>query len=234
MSSVLLSRAAGAWLLCVSLAACSAADVTQASPAGSSPAPAVSATSDPAAGRGIPSAALLQPQDLQGAEGEPLEQGELAYVRPLRPCGDDPYPSDDTRTDAIAFRFVIYPTAGTGAAPAVVTEFIGRHAPGGAAEQFDEVSAALKRCPGGLGKGERRWTVLDTGLAGDESVLVRIDQKVSYADEEPSVVGHYAALARSADVIVTVTDLGWENTGGSEKLVRDLLGKAVERSGAIS
>jgi hypothetical protein len=158
-----------------------------------------------------------------------LEQGDYAYVRPLRPCGDDPYPSDGSRADAVAVRYVREPvTAGDG--PSVILQFAGLHAPGGAAEQFADVRAALDRCPGDLAEGHRSWTVLGTEPAGDESVLVRIDQKISYADEEPQKVSHYAALARVGDMIVVVTDLGWENAGGSEALVRELIGKAAQRA----
>jgi hypothetical protein len=182
---------------------------------------------------GIPASALLQPSDVRGAEAEPLPKGELDYVRPLRPCGDDPYSSDGSRRDAVAVRYVLEP-AERGDAPSVVAEFVGRHAPGGAAAQFDEVRGALQRCPGGLAGGQRRWTVLGDGRAGDESVLVRIDQRIRYCDEEPERVSYYAALARVDDLIVVVTDLGWEKTGGSEALVRDLIGKAVQRAGTTT
>ncbi len=226
-------RAAGALLLCAALAACDpgaapADTVTQATP------PPASGTPSPSAGRAsaIPAGALLQAADVRSAEPTPMEEGESAHVRPLRPCGDDPYPSDGSRTDAVAMRYVLEPGR-TGDAPSVVVEFAGLHEPGGAAAQFDDVREALDRCRGGLAEGQRRWTVLGDGLAGDESVLVRIDQKVSYADEEPATVSHYAALARVGDMIVVVTDLGWENTGGSEKLVRELIGKAVQRAGTI-
>jgi hypothetical protein len=129
-------------------------------------------------------------------------------------------------------KYLPEPSSG-GEIPSVVTEFVGRHAPGGAAAQFQEIGEALKRCPGGLGEDQRRWTILGTPDAGDQSVLVRIDQKESYADEKKETVSRYAALARTGDVIVVVADLGWENTGGSEKLVRDLIGKAVDRAGTI-
>ncbi|MEU4427498.1 hypothetical protein AB0F81_43315 [Actinoplanes sp. NPDC024001] len=223
---------AGAGLLCAALAACDSGTDSAAAPAGSSSAAPSVTTSAGAPPTGIPGAALLQPADVSGAEPVPLEKGELSHVRPLRPCGDDPYPSDDTRTAAVAVRYVMEPTA-DGKAPTVIAEFVGRHTPGDAAGQFDEVQAALERCPGGLGEGERQWKVLGTGLAGDESVLVRIDQKVSYADEKPETVSHYAALARVNDAIVVVTDLGWEDIGGSEEMVRGLIGKAAERAGTI-
>jgi hypothetical protein len=236
------SFVAGAVLLLASPSACG---VDGAASAGGSAPPSIDAsartTSPTASGTpaptasaaGIPAEALLQASDMRGAKAQPLAKGEVEYVRPLRPCGDDPYPSDRSRRDAVAVRYFLEP-AGSGDAPSVIAEFVGLHAPGGAAAQFDEVDDALQRCPGGLAEGKRRWTTLETGLAGDESVLVRIDQRMSYADEEPKTVSHYSALARVDDVIVVVTDLGWENTGGSEKLVRDLIGTAVQRAGTIN
>jgi hypothetical protein len=238
--------ATAAFLLSVSLAACDLGTGNAASSGGSAPvstdssaqttSPAVSGTPAQAAATdesGIPASALLQPPDVRGADAEPLAKGELDYVRPLRPCGADPYPSDGSRREAVAVRYVLEP-AQRGDAPSVVAEFVGLHAPGGAAAQFDEIDDALQRCPGGLAEGERRWTVLGMGVAGDESVLLRIDQQVKYGDEEPETVSHYAALARVDDVIVVVTDLGWEKTGGSAELVRDLMGKAVPRAGTIN
>jgi hypothetical protein len=236
MRTAPLRLAAFVSLLGVPLAGCAAG--TDA-PSGSASAPAAaalettSATPEPSAGAsGIPASGLLQPADVREAKPEPLPEGEFAHLRPLRPCGDERYPSDSSRADAVAVKYLPEPSSG-GEVPSVVTEFVGRHAPGGAAAQFQEIGEALKRCPGGLGEDQRRWTILGTPNAGDQSVLVRIDQKESYADENKETVSRYAALARAGDVIVVVADLGWENTGGSEKLVRELIGKAVERAGTI-
>lgn len=180
----------------------------------------------------IPAGALLQPSDVRGAEPKPMEEGDRGHLRPLRPCGDnDAYPSDDSRTAAVAMSYYLE-SDGTGTAPAVLVEFVGRHAQGGAADQFDEITEALRRCPGSLGEKKRRWTVLDTGVAGDESVLVRIDERFSYGDGEPTTVSDYAAVARTGDMIVVVTDTGWENIDSSEQMVRDLIDKAVRRAAA--
>jgi hypothetical protein len=232
-----LPRIACALLVAASVAACTPAAPAAVPSPGSSAAPpsaepSVSPSTAPSADGGIPAGALLQPADVGGAEQKTLEAGEHAHLRPLRPCGDGKaYPSDDTRTAAVAVSYFME-TDRSGPAPTVVTEFVGRHTGDGAADQFDEISAALDRCPGSLGENKRRWTVLDTGVAGDESVLVRIDETFSYADEDPAQVSDYAAVARTGDLIVVVTDLGWENIDSSEKLVRDLITKAVDRAGA--
>lgn len=224
--------AAGAGLLTVALTACSsdggAAPGIPSVGAGTA-AESTPSSAAPVQRKGIPGSALLQPDDVRGAQAETLEEGESAHVRPLRPCGDDRYPSDGTRTGAVAKRYVV-PGPEEDSTPSVVTHFVGLHTAGGAAEQFRDVDAALNRCPGGLGEGQRQWTIVESG---DDSVLVRIDQRSSYAEEEPSTVSHFAALTRVGDAVVVVADLGWENAGGDEKLVRDLIAKAERRAATI-
>ncbi|MEV6305463.1 hypothetical protein AB0M02_39035 [Actinoplanes sp. NPDC051861] len=213
----MIRRAAPALLLFALLAGCSSA---------ASPVADVVSTAPFTRAAGIPASALLQPDDVYGADGESLPKGDFAFVRPLRPC-DEAYPSDSTRVEAVAKKWVVDTGEGGGTVPTVVTEFLGLHEPGGAEKQFGEIVAALEKC---ASKGERKWTVL---TASPESVLVRIDTKESYADEAPSTVSRYAAMARVDDAIVVVTDLGWENLGGDEKLVKELIAKAVQRAVTI-
>ncbi|MEV6346796.1 hypothetical protein [Actinoplanes sp. NPDC051851] len=229
----------GAGLLTVTLAGCStgtgtgstATDGPASAPATASADPGT--TADGGSGipglSGIPAEALLQPDDVRGATAEPLEQGEFAHVRPLRPCGTAKYPSDGTRTDAVAMRYTV-PGSEQGSTPSTVVEFVGRHQAGGAAAQFTEIGAALTKCPGGLGEDQKRWTIVESG---DHSVLVKIEQRFSYAEEAPATVAHYAALSRVNDAVVVVADLGWENMDGSEKLVRDLIVTAEQRAAVI-
>jgi hypothetical protein len=231
MQSKSIRIAASAGLLCVSMTACTTADpaVTTSAATESSP---VAATSGASAATtdGIPASALLQPADVGGAQAEPLERGDFAHVRPLRPCGADRYPSDGSRTDAVAVRYAV-PGAQEASTPSVVVEFLGRHESGGAAEQFRDIGAALKRCPGGLGEGQHKWEILESD---SDSMLIRIGQRFAYADEEPATVNHYAALSRVNDAVVVVADLGWENIDGSEQLVRDLIKKAEQRAASLT
>ncbi|WP_430784131.1 hypothetical protein [Actinoplanes sp. G11-F43] len=222
--------AVGAGLLSATLTGC-ASGSAGAAPGGDVPSPvAASAESTTAAAvSGIPAEALLQPADVRDATGEPLEQGDFSHVRPLRPCGSDPYPSDSTRTDAVAMRFTV-PGAEAGSTPSTVVQFVGRHQAGGADKQFTEIGAALAECPGGLGKDQHKWTIVESD---DDSVLVKIEQRFGYADEDPATVAHYAALATVNDAVVVVADLGWENMDGSEQLVRDLIDKAEDRAEII-
>jgi hypothetical protein len=210
-------RFAGAVILSVSLAACASGTGE------GSPSTGVSTGSNGVSTSTKPPGPGTSTSDAAGTSDIPASA--------LRPCGDsDPYPSDDSRTAAVAVSYAPG-SGGAGTVPNVFVEFVGRHAPGGAADQFDEINKALRRCPGSLAEKKRRWTKLGTDIAGDESVLVRIDQRMSYGDEEPETVSDYAALARTGDMIVVVADIGWENLDGSEKLVRDLIGKAVRRAG---
>ncbi|MBO3737390.1 hypothetical protein [Actinoplanes flavus] len=229
MTNTRIRRAASAGLLVAAIAACSSGpDPAPAAPIASAPAAAAAPTVSASAPAGIPAAALLQPDDVRGATAETLPQGEYAYVRPLRPCGGR-YPSDPTRTAAVAKRYVV-PGRTPETVPTVVVQFIGRHQPGGAARQIQEIDAALKKCRGGLAEGQRKWDIVESD--GD-TMLVRIGQRFGYADEEPATVNHYAAVARVGDVVVVVADMGWENMDGSETLVRELIAKARTRAEAI-
>ncbi|MFC6566178.1 hypothetical protein [Actinoplanes utahensis] len=227
--------AASATLLALPLAGCdSTPAATGASPPVQSQAvPGQSAAASAAPSpedNGIPAEALLQPADTGGAEAGKLAEGEFAHVRPLRPCGDARYPSDASRTDAVAMRYLI-PGEQAGSVPAgVVVEFVGRHRAGGAAEQFTDIKAAIAKCPGGLGKGQHKWEIVKSD---DGFMVVRISQKYSYADEAPATVSTFAAVSRVGEAIVVVTDNGWENSGGDQALVEDLIAKAEKRAEVI-
>ncbi|MEE6261543.1 hypothetical protein [Plantactinospora sonchi] len=171
----------------------------------------------------IPASALLQPEDLNGVRLEPVPEGDSAHLRPLRPC-EARYPSDTTRTAAVAMRAYVSP--GAGQTPQVILQYVGLH-PGQAETAFDEISDAVRGCPGSLKAGQHRWEVAGTGVAGDESLLVRISERVTYGDT--SVVTTPAVVARVGDHVTVVADLGWENSDGDESDVRRLATKAVER-----
>ncbi|WP_159104463.1 hypothetical protein [Plantactinospora sp. BB1] len=199
-------------------------------PVTASTGPATSAPSRPAgspspsAGQVIASSALLQPEDLGGARLEPLPEGDNAHLRPTRPCAE-PYPSDATRSAAVAMRAYVSP--GQNETPRVVLQYVGLH-PGHGGAAFAEIAAAVRRCPGGLGAGQHRWEVAETGVAGDESMLLRVSARFSYGDEDV-VSTTPAVLARVGDHVTVVADLGWESASGAEPYVRDLAAKAVER-----
>ncbi|MEE6261542.1 hypothetical protein [Plantactinospora sonchi] len=188
------------------------------SPSSSTPSPSPG-TTDVIAG-----SALLQPEDLNGARLEPVPDGESAHLRPARPC-DARYPSDRTRTAAVAMR--AYVSQGDGYTSHVVLQYVGLH-PGHAETAFDEIVDAVRQCPGSLGTGQQRWEVAGTGVAGDESLLLRVSERFNYGDDV-HVVTTPAVIARVGDHVTVVADLGWENAGGSEPELRLLAAKAVER-----
>jgi hypothetical protein len=74
------------------------------------------------------------------------------------------------------------------------------------------------------------WTVLDTGLAGDESVLLRRREHIDYAEVDKDT---FVVVARTGRALVVVADTGWETMSGHEALVRMLSVAAVRRAAAV-
>jgi hypothetical protein len=99
--------------------------------------------------------------------------------------------------------------------------------PAAAARYLTELRGEIQRCPGAVGssvgRGDYAWSIVDSGFAGDESVLIRLAaQTFSYHDEAPRTCCsyHYVAVARSGPILVAVTSLGWElhdGYGGAAK-----------------
>jgi len=191
-------------------------------PPSTTPAPSESAS--PASDQVIAASALLQPADLGGSTLEPLAEGQSEHLRPARPC-DARYPSDATRTSAVAMRAQV--SSGEGQTPTIVIQYVGRH-PGHADKAFDEIAAAVRRCPGGLGEGERQWRTAGEGGAGDESLLLRVSERIEYGGQETTVTTP-VVVARVGDYITVVADLGWESAGGDEQRVRQLATTAADR-----
>ncbi|WP_238010459.1 hypothetical protein KZZ52_25130 [Dactylosporangium sp. AC04546] len=174
----------------------------------------------------IPGAALLQPADLDGARFTPMAEGDSAHLRPLRPCGAR-YPSDATRTAAVAVQAHVVDTPGE--TPRVLMQYVGLH-PGTAAEAFQQIAAAVRACPGSLDPGQLRWEVAGTADAGDESLFVRVSRRFSYGDPDNVVTPVTpAVLLRVGDRVTVVADLGWEASGGDEAWVLRLAKTAAER-----
>jgi hypothetical protein len=93
--------------------------------------------------------------------------------------------------------------------------------PAAAGRYLTELRAEIQRCPGKAGSSEDRgdyaWSIVDTGFAGDDSVLIKLTAaKFSYRDLPPGTCCsyHYVAVARSGAIVVAVTSLGWELTNG--------------------
>lgn len=191
----------------------------------STQAAALPATSQsPTARSVIASSALLQPGDLGGAKLAPLPEGQSAHLRPARPCNTR-YPSDATRTAAVAMRAQV--TTGTNQTPLIVLQYVGLH-PGKATAAFADIAAALRQCPGSLKSGQHKWETVGTGIAGDESMLLRVSERFEYGGSEVTTTTP-VVVARVGDYVTVVADLGWETASGDEQYVRQLAAKAVER-----
>ncbi|MFC0532399.1 hypothetical protein [Phytohabitans kaempferiae] len=203
-----------------------AGPATSAVPSTPAPTTSAAATASPSATaqRVIDSSALLQPADLGDSPLEPLPEGQSAHLRPARPC-EARYPSDATRTAAVAMRAQVSP--GAGQTPSIVIQYVGLH-PGHAADAFADIAAAVERCPGGLQRGQREWRTVGTGVAGDESMLLRISERFDYGDANV-VTTVPVAVARVGDHITVVANLGWESASGDEQYVRELVATAVDR-----
>ncbi|MBA3488130.1 MAG: hypothetical protein H0T78_01060 [Longispora sp.] len=101
-----------------------------------------------------------------------------------------------------------------------------RYRPGGAATYLTELRADLARCSSVAGK---KWTLLGTASASNESLLIRTTEVGGYQDSSRSI-DHYITVTRVGDVLLVVADMGWEMASGSEQTVRSLTTAAVNRA----
>lgn len=222
-------------LALVSLAACGDGDTDDAAASPStSESTTVTATATASAGP-IPSRALLQPSDLNGATMAPVDGDVGKDLRPPRPCGAA-HPSDPARQASIATTAPITPATGpAGTVPSVILETIVRYRPGSGAQAFAELRSALQRCPGAIGEEKRNWEIVGDVSAGDEAFVFRTSTQSTYGDSPELTTQTWpVAVARSGDDLVLVADLGWENMSGDEPIVRSLIATAVERLRAAS
>jgi hypothetical protein len=93
-----------------------------------------------------------------------------------------------------------------------------------------QLRRALAACQG-LDQDGARWKILDTGVAGDESLLLRRRIYIDYADTYHNT---YLVTARVGGALVVVADVGWETASGHKSLVRDLSTIAVRRAAVLN
>lgn len=177
----------------------------------------------------VPPTAFLQPEDL-GSDNIWTPDADLRpEFRPPQPCDADGFRSlAALRTSgAIA---ALLPVAGQ-PFPTVLLEDIGLYrGVGGAKRYMRELRSALQR--GTCSDAAGRWVVLDSGIAGTDSLLIRLDTLI---DIEGSVFlkSTYVLVARVRKAIVVLADLGWEISSGHESLVRALAPAAVRRAATL-
>ncbi|MCA2216572.1 hypothetical protein [Jidongwangia harbinensis] len=174
----------------------------------------------------IPDAALLQPADLGGATPQPFADGDRSALLPPQPCTGATYPSAALRR---AGRSVSALVGVDGRANSVL-EHVATYRSDGARRYLRELRRGLAACTGPDHQ-EARWTVLATGVAGDESLLLERRVHLDYAE---SYHHSYVVVARVGRVLVVVADVGWETTGGNRAFARRLGTRAVQRAAVLN
>jgi hypothetical protein len=177
----------------------------------------------------IPDAALLQPHDLHGATFQPLtDDGYWSGLLPPRPCAGGPFGSTALRR-ADRSGVALFGVDDDGP-PNAIVEHVATYRSNGAHRYMRELRRALRACDG-LDQHGTRWTVLATGIAGDESLLLR---RRTYLDYAGTYQNTYLMVARTGRVLVVVHDTGWETASGDATLARDLGTTAVRRADILN
>jgi hypothetical protein len=164
----------------------------------------------------VPAAAMLQPADLGGGETTAVTGSSWSALRPPRPCGK--YPSAGQRRANRAVQAMI----GVDDRPTVIVSDVAVYTSGGAHRYLRELRRAVAGCKG--------WAVVGTGVAGDESLLLRHREHIDYADTDKDT---YVLVARTGRALVVVADTGWETMDGHPALVRELGAAAVRRAAVV-
>jgi hypothetical protein len=93
-------------------------------------------------------------------------------------------------------------------------------------------SAALRRAVTRCGSGvdaAGRWRLLATGVAGRDSLLIRLQQKTEDLGGNVIIQSTYIVVARTGKAVVALADIGWEEGNGHPDIVRALAAPAVQR-----
>lgn len=165
----------------------------------------------------VPAAAMLQAGDLDGTVPTRVTDRSFARLRPPRPCG--PYASSKLRRGERTVSAMI----AVADRPTVVLNDVATYASDGARRYLRDLRRHAATCDG--------WSVLGTGSAGDESVLLRLREHIDYAGTDKDT---YVLVARTGGAVVVVADTGWETGNGHEALVRELGVAAVRRAAVVN
>ncbi|MGY0236895.1 hypothetical protein [Longispora urticae] len=188
----------------------------------------------------IPDGAMLRASDLKLGSADTasvqLDADDLWGATTLSVCGGYPSDGQRVRTRTLA-GIMALPDDYARQNLRSITTVQGRvsvYRAGGAATFLGEVREQLGRCPGDPGSDSGAWQILGPAGLGDDSVVLRNTKLSSYVPGGP-VSEHrtYVALVRVGDVIVLVSDLGWENDNGHEAELRQVAAKAVERAAVL-
>lgn len=178
----------------------------------------------------IPGEAFLQPEDLGGSPTNPADDELRPYLRPAQPCAPrGGYPALGQRRASGAIT-ALYPVADT--RPTVILEDLGVYRGDGSSRYLRQLRQAIG-ADGVCGDATGRWTILDQGIAGRESLLIRLAEQIEDYDGNLIIRNTYLVVARVGSVVVTLADLGWEIGDGHEAIVRDLAPLAVRRAAIL-
>jgi hypothetical protein len=178
----------------------------------------------PARETGVPDAAMIP--ELLGLEDYQRGKDYLTYTSPPRPCGAGTHSSDAQLVRA---------RPASGFMPATITvehpeqrhaeiinEYVAQYrSPTAAAALLAEIRADVRRCPGTADLAQApdqwRWSVIQTGFAADESLVIRLDAltfRENGSGGPPCCTSYYVAVVRQGQIVVTMTSVGWELMGG--------------------
>jgi hypothetical protein len=207
------------------LAAPGVAPVPPASGPPSGPPSDAAPTTGPAAGL-APETAILP--ELRGVDGYQTAQEYRTYLSPPRPCDRPRYPSDAL----VVMSRPAHGMVARGRGPSVLMEYVARYADRGAAAYLAELRSDIRACPGrvdgGMGRGDHFWSIVESGFAGDESVLIRLRGSGKGYDGAACCTDFYLAVVRDGEIVVAVTDLGWEGNGGNPRFAKQSVGRALD------
>jgi hypothetical protein len=176
----------------------------------------------------VPGSAFLQPQDLGGVPGRQADDGYADHLRPPLPGGAQRYRSQATLRARGAI-VIDYPTADF---HTTLVEHVATYRGTGAARYLRELRRALLRC-GGRTDEVGRWTVVRTGVAGRESLLIRLQEQWEYPDGQPLTHTTYLIVARAGRAVVVLADLGWEYASGDRTTIQPLIQPALRRAATL-
>ncbi|GAA3927853.1 hypothetical protein [Actinoplanes auranticolor] len=166
----------------------------------------------------VPAAAMLQPADLNGTPPTTVTDDYWSALQPPQPCG--PYSSAGLRRGHRTVQAMI----GVDNRPSVIVNDVATYASGGAHRYLTQLRKAVATCGHG-------WSLVGTGVAGDESLLLRRREYIDYAETNKDT---YVVVARTGRAVVVVADTGWETQHGHEAVVRRLSPAAVERAAVVN
>ena len=174
----------------------------------------------------IPDAAMPRAEDLRGFTPQAVTGDYWDALRPPQPCSAGPYPS------AVLLRAdrAVSALVGVDEQPTSVLAHVATYRSDGAHRYLRDLRRAITACDQ-PGPDEPRWTILATGVAGDESVLLELREYLDYAETYKRT---YVVAARAGQALVVVADIGWETGNGHPDLVQELSVRAVARARVLN